>query len=287
MVMAEKTLLIELFQPFAQYRNPFTFYYAQTYPLPPKSTIIGMLQNALNDWYGQERGTEKWWSLNVSVHGGFESVFWNYQQLIKGEISFVRFRGRPTLWNQWSTKKEKGKLNQSPIYSTSWAFRRIPAPVLQQELFNGWLYILIRGDKDFLGEIKEALERPQKVLSLGRSEDIVFLKRTEFIKGKEKEAREIAIKHPTYVRVPVDMLRKKEYPTYSIPVRVVFKNKGNPVKHKAEINTETFRDVKFESVIYVGAWTFLKFRNKVKLEEYSYGDIRFKVVADEKASGWL
>ena len=277
MVMPEKTLLIELFQPFAQYRNPFTFYYAQTYPLPPKSTIIGMLQNALNDWYGHNKGVDEWWNLKVSVHGGFETVFWNYQQLIKATktgISLVHFKGRPTLWNQ-----------NLPLYGFPITSQR--SPVLQQELFNGWLYILIRGDKDFLGEIKEALERPQKVLSLGRSEDIVFLKRTEFIKGREKEAREIAIKHPTYVRVPVDMLRKKEYPTYSLPVRVVFKNNGNPVKHKAEINTETFRDVKFESVIYVGAWTFLKFRNKVKLEEYSYGDIRFKVVADEKASGWL
>lgn len=277
MVMPEKTLLIELFQPFAQYRNPFTFYYAQTYPLPPKSTVIGMLQNALNDRYGHNKGVDEWWNLKVSVHGGFETVFWNYQQLIKATktgISLVKFRGRPTLWNQ-----------NLPLYDFPITSQR--SPVLQQELFNGWLYILIRGDKDFLGEIKEALERPQKVLSLGRSEDVVFLKRAEFIKGKDKEAREIAIKHPTYVRVPIDMLRKKEYPTYSIPVRVVFKNNGNPVKHKAEINAETFRDIKFESVIYVGAWTFLKFENKAKLEEYLLGDIRLKVVADEKASGWL
>ncbi|WP_297509969.1 type I-B CRISPR-associated protein Cas5b [Thermococcus sp.] len=277
MTMAEKTLLIELFQPFAQYRNPFTFYYAQTYPLPPKSTIIGMLQNALNDWYGKERGIDNWWSLKVSVHGGFESVFWNYQQLIKATktgISIVHFKGRPTLWNQ-----------NLPLYGFPITSQR--SPVLQQELFNGWLYILIRGDKDFLGEIKEAIDRPKKVLSLGRSEDVVFLRRVGFIEGKEKRAQEVAIRYPTYVRVPIEMLRKKEYSTYSTPVRVVFKNNGNPVKHKAEINAETFRDVKFESVIYVGAWTFLKFKNKVKLEEYPLDDVPLKVVADEKASGWL
>ncbi|MGB9831021.1 MAG: CRISPR-associated protein Cas5, partial [Fervidicoccus fontis] len=49
---SKNTLFVEIFQPFAQYRNPFTFYYAQTYPLPPKSTILGMLQNAVEDWYG-------------------------------------------------------------------------------------------------------------------------------------------------------------------------------------------------------------------------------------------
>ncbi|EEB73082.1 CRISPR-associated protein Cas5 [Thermococcus sp. AM4] len=275
--MAEKTLLIELFQPFAQYRNPFTFYYAQTYPLPPKSTIIGMLQNALNDWYGNERGIDEWWNLRVSVHGGFESVFWNYQQLIKATktgISIVRFRGKPTLWNQ-----------KLPLYGFPVTSQR--SPVLQQELFNGWLYILLKGEEEFLSEIKEALERPRKVISLGRSEDVVFPRRAEFIEGKKDEAREIGIKYPTYVRVPIEMLRKKEYPTYSIPIRVVFKNNGKPVKHKAEISVETFRDVDFRSVIYVGAWTFLKFSNKVSFEEYSFDGVQLKVVADEKASGWL
>ncbi len=277
MAMAEKTLLIELFQPFAQYRNPFTFYYAQTYPLPPKSTIIGMLQNALNDWYGSERGVDEWWNLKVSVHGGFESVFWNYQQLIKATktgISFVRFKGKPTLWNQ-----------NLPLYGFPITSQR--SPVLQQELFNGWLYILLRGDEDFLSEIKASLEKPKKILSLGRSEDVVFLRRVEFINGKEKRAREIAVKYPTYVDVPVKVLRKKEYPTYSIPVKVVFKNGEKAVKHKAEINAKTFRDVEFKSVVYVGAWTFLKFEDKVKLEEYPLEEARLKVIADEKASGWL
>ena len=288
MDMAEKTLLIELFQPFAQYRNPFTFYYAQTYPLPPKSTIIGMLQSALNDWYGNERGVNEWWNLKVSVHGGFESVFWNYQQLIKGEISLVKFHGKLTLWNQWKTKKEKGKVNQGPLYPTrEFTLERTPSPVLQQELFNGWLYILLRGKEEFLSEIKEALEKPRKVLSLGRSEDVVFPRRVEFIEGKKDEAREIGIKYPTYVRVPIEMLRKKEYPTYSIPLRVVFKNNGKPVRHKAEISVKTFRDVDFRSVIYVGAWTFLKFKSKVSFDEYSFDGVQLKVVADEKASGWL
>ncbi|NJF23816.1 type I-B CRISPR-associated protein Cas5 [Thermococcus sp. GR5] len=277
MAMAEKTLFIELFQPFAQYRNPFTFYYAQTYPLPPKSTIIGMLQNALNDWYGLEHGLETWWDLKVSVHGGFESVFWNYQQLIKATktgISLVRFRGKPTLWNQ-----------NLPLYGFSITSQR--SPVLQQELFNGWIYLLLKGEESLLNEIKEALKQPRKVLSLGRSEDVVFIRNVKFVEGKEKRAREVAFKIPTYVATPIEHLQKKEYPTYSIPIKVVFKNGDRPVKHKAEINTNTFRDVEFKSVIYVGAWTFLKFKEKVKLEEYSIEGKTLKVVTDGSASGWL
>ena len=73
--MVERTLFLEIFQPFTQYRNPFTFYYAQTPPLSPKSTIIGMLQNAVEGWYGSRFYIEKWWELKISIHGRFESVF--------------------------------------------------------------------------------------------------------------------------------------------------------------------------------------------------------------------
>src|SRR3989338_7062233 len=90
-----KTLFLELFQPFAQYRNPFTFYYGQTFPLPPKSTIIGMLQNACTMYYN-----EKFWYLKVSVHGGFESTFWNYKSLIKGNVSLEKYGKNIMLVNQ-------------------------------------------------------------------------------------------------------------------------------------------------------------------------------------------
>ena len=46
-----QTLKVDLFLPFAQYRNPFTFFYAQTFPLPPKSTIVGMLQNLTGEYF--------------------------------------------------------------------------------------------------------------------------------------------------------------------------------------------------------------------------------------------
>ena len=240
-----------------------------------------MLQNALNDWYGVEHGLETWWNLKVSVHGGFESVFWNYQQLIKAAktgISLVRFRGKPTLWNQ-----------DRPLYGYPLTSQR--SPVSQQELFNGWIYLLLKGEKCLLNEIKEALMHPRKVLSLGRSEDVVFIRKVKFVEGKEKRAKEVAFKIPTYVATPIEHLQKKEqkkeYPTYSIPIKVVFRNEERPVKHKAEINTNTFRDVEFKTVIYVGAWTFLKFKEKVTLEEYSIEGKTLKVVTDGSVSGWL
>ncbi|WP_054839622.1 type I-E CRISPR-associated protein Cas5/CasD [Thermococcus sp. JCM 11816] len=113
---------------------------------------------------------------------------------------------------------------------------------MQQELFNGWVYIFLKGgNESLLNDIKDALEQPRKVLSLGRSEDVVFIRRVEFVEGKKKTAKEVAIRYPTYVATSIEMLRRKEYPTYAIPIKVIFKNEETPVKHKAEINTNTFR----------------------------------------------
>ncbi|MEM5782413.1 MAG: type I-B CRISPR-associated protein Cas5b [Candidatus Aenigmatarchaeota archaeon] len=243
--MLEKTLFIKIFQPFAQYRNPFTFYYAQTYPLPPKSTVIGMLQNAVGDWYGNEYGIENWWNLKVSVHGGFESVFWNYQNLIKGEIELKKENEKLVLYNQGL-----------PLYGEGITSQR--SPVYQQELFNGHLYIFIKGEDELIEKIKKSLEKPTKVLYLGRSEDIVFIRNVKEITPKDKIPKEgediirdITLIYPTYLSNDLPIANKK-YPVYSIPIKVIFENKGKQVKHKAEITKETERKLEIKPVIYTG-----------------------------------
>jgi len=284
--MTEKTLFIEIFQPFAQYRNPFTFYYAQTYPLPPKSTIIGMLQNATDRFYDPE-----FWNLKVSVHGGFESTFWNYQQLIKGGkegIILAKYRNKVTLWNQGL-----------PLYSEGIKSQR--TPVHQQELFNGHLFMFVRGDADLIEPIKSSLENPKKVLYLGRSEDVIFLKTKPIIlenEGIESELKfvkkSIWLMYPTYIRqnrkgkdcncenkFPI---KKDKFPVYSIPVKVEFKNNGKTIRNKAELNKNTKRVVDFETVIYTGSDYVVYLKRGIDVEKYVINDKVFKIPVDY---GWL
>ncbi|MGC9079943.1 MAG: type I-B CRISPR-associated protein Cas5b [Nanopusillaceae archaeon] len=278
--MQEKTLFLKIFQPFAQYRNPFTFYYAQTYPLPPKSTIIGMLQNACDDWYGNKK-LEEWWNLKVSVHGGFESVFWNYQSLIKGELG-VNVDG---VWINRNDGKLRGNM-WLPLYGEGIASQR--TPVYQQELFNGHLYIFIRGDEHMIDCIKNSLEHPKKVLSLGRSEDIIFIE-----KENVKEIEPIEIKSveetiwltfPTYI-IDEIKLKNKKYPVYTIPIKVVFKNKKGYIKHKSEIFKDTEQNVDFKVVLYTRSDYVIYLNDKLDVEEYKIDDkIKFKIV---NPYGWL
>ena len=287
--MAEKTLFIEIFQPFAQYRNPFTFYYAQSYPLPPKSTIIGMLQNATNRYYDPE-----FWNLKVSVHGGFESVFWNYQQLIKGDVAISRVglinkHDRNPLANIWH-----------PLYHLTIKAQR--TPVYQQELFNGHLFIFVKGNEDLIEIIKSSLENPKKVLFLGRSEDIIFLKSQPKIledEGAKPQVKSVKkslwLKYPTYIKLskkkgnckPEDKfpIRNDKFPVYSIPVRVVFKNDGQIIRNKAELNKNTKREVEFEPVIYTGYDYVVYLEREIEVEKYSINNEKdFKIPTDY---GWL
>lgn len=276
--MTDKILFIEIFQPFAQYRNPFTFYYAQTYPLPPKSTVIGMLQNAVSDWYGHQYGIEKWWNLKISIHGGFENVFWNYQNLIKGEISLSSSGG---LFN-----RNEGKLGKStwlPLYGKGLKSQR--SPVFQQELFNGHLFIFVKGEENILDKIKESTEKPTKILYLGRGEDVVFIRKVKEIeKSKvEKIKADVKLLYPTYILNDVP-IKTKKYPVYSIPTKIIFKNNGVPIKHKAEITKKTEREVEFKTVIYTGYDYNLLVNKEIDVEFYTVDDKEIRILFP---SGWL
>lgn len=267
-----KTLLLELFQPFAQYRNPFTFYYAQTFPLPPKSTIIGMLQNAMGEWYNEEC-----WNLKVSVHGGFESTFWNYQQLIKGDIKFQNVNNKLTLVNQERSLYGQGLKSQR-------------SPISQQELFNGHLWIFLRGEAKMIDKLRTALGMPTKFLSLGRSEDIIFIRKVE-ICDEDKIKKLTAKKNiwlfdkPMYIKRDFFPIKNEKYPVYSIPTKVLFKNNDKTISSKSELTQDTIREPKFETVIYTGNDYIIHLESELEVEDIFLDDkLKFRIPIN---GGWL
>lgn len=68
-----KILKLQLFQETACYKKPFAFKVAETYPLPPYSTVIGMFHKILN--------ATEYHPMRVSVQGEYEGIFSNYQTL--------------------------------------------------------------------------------------------------------------------------------------------------------------------------------------------------------------
>ncbi|MCI8352969.1 MAG: type I-B CRISPR-associated protein Cas5 [Clostridia bacterium] len=70
-----KILKLNLFQETACYKKPFAYKVAETYPLPPYSTVIGMFHKILQAKPGE------YFPMNISIQGEFESIFSNYQTL--------------------------------------------------------------------------------------------------------------------------------------------------------------------------------------------------------------
>lgn len=266
-----RLLSIYCTQPFAQYRNPFTFFYAQTFPLPPKSTIIGMLQNATGRYYD-----ETFWDLEISVHGGFESVFWNYSSMIKGDVYFE---------NGKLLNKPKNK--PLPLYGGYKTSQR--TPVIMQELYNGHLWIFIR-DKDGFqhwDELVQALKVPNKVLCLGRTEDIIFIKNVlkahEIQQSPETAKKSLWIQYPTYLTDDIS-LKNKKYPVYSIPVKVIFKNNDTAIKSKFEIKPETERESEFKTVVYAGSDSAFYLTESIEVDLFRIDGKTFTIPV---RYGWL
>ncbi|AAB85576.1 unknown [Methanothermobacter thermautotrophicus str. Delta H] len=268
-----ETLAVEIFQPFAQFRNPFTFDYAQTYPLSPKSTVTGMLQNATGRYYDQDIS-----EISVSIHGLFESTFWNYQSFIVGDIALKYHHNKLKLWN-------KGY----PLYSVNKKSQRSPS--YQQELFNGHYYIFLRGDDDIIEEVCDSLRKPTKPLSLGRSEDIIFIRgiHRDFEVIEREVKKNLWMTYPTYIKLSNGKthfpIRNERFPVYSIPERVIFRNGESIISNKAEIGESTERIPTFQTVIYTGMNQVIFLNDTVRTEIYKLEDgSTFKIPAD---FGWL
>jgi CRISPR-associated protein Cas5t len=170
-----------------------------------------------------------------------------------------------------------------PLYGEGIVSQR--TPVYQQELFNGHLYIFIRGDEQMIDCIKKSLERPKKVLSLGRSEDVIFIENVKELEPEKKIVEKtIWLTFPTYI-IDEIKLKNKKYPVYSIPIKVVFKNKKEYIKHKSEIFKDTEQNVDFKVVLYTRSDYVIYLNDKLDVEEYKIDDkIKFKIV---NPYGWL
>jgi CRISPR-associated Cas5-like protein len=172
--------------PVAQFRNPLTFDYAQTYPLPPPSTVIGMIQSQLGEFGLGPK-------LHVSVKGFHEAVAFNYVRMVKGQLLLTDIG----MINVYRMHK---KTHQEPLLKST------RSPTYQQELHRLELVLHLRGDPRLLERIHSALAAPRRAVVLGRGEDVAFLKEEPRIVniGCHKPRRKIQLEYDSYVPDPED-----------------------------------------------------------------------------------
>lgn len=164
MQQIKKVLKIKIHQPNAHYRVPFSYQRRFTYPIPPYSTVKGLICNLMGIKDEDDERLTKIKGLSLGIYGRYESLTKEY------------------IWFRNLSKDS----HISKFHSvTNRILDNIPhhpggqIPITIDVLHNVNLIIYIyHPEEDFLKSIKDAFEYPSNRLSiihLGRSEDwLVF-----------------------------------------------------------------------------------------------------------------
>lgn len=148
-----KILKLKLFQESACYKKPFAFKVAETYPLPPYSTVIGMLHKALEAKNGE------YFDMNVSIQGEYEGIYSNYQNL--------------------RMFKSDGKITSMP--------RNV------HQLLNVNLIIHVQAEDAIIDKLYENLSQGKVSITLGRNEDIVRIDKIKIVENVQSVTGENVI----------------------------------------------------------------------------------------------
>ncbi len=218
----EKILMVRAYQPQASYRNPYTFFFAQSYPLPPPSTIRGMLGRATGRYYYPFK------EVKIGVMGKYGGKGWEYTQMIKllrsypvpGDILVDVDIGGGNKDIGFLFNKEK-RVRRQPVY--------------REVLYDVELLLVIGGPSNIVEEIGKALRRPRHSLYLGRSDDILIIEDVNVFKVKMERRSPDVYKILPYARQYLgddwgmyikrrEGVAKPNSIQYYLPVRIIFMN---------------------------------------------------------------
>ncbi len=166
-----KVLRVKIYQPSAHYRIPFSYQRRFSYPIPPYSTVKGLLCNLLGiKSDGEDTFRKIKDGLSLCVYGKYESIVKEY----------VWFRNL----DKESHTKRFGAINRRFIDFTP-QHPGGQAPVVLDVLQNVDITIYVfHPEISFLEKILEAFLDPKDRLSsihLGRAEDWIYIKEVKII----------------------------------------------------------------------------------------------------------
>lgn len=174
----EKAIRVECFQNLVNYKKPSSFIIKESYPLPPYSTVLGMIHTACG-----------------FPPGDFHPMRISIQGQNTGSVSELYTRYSFS----FDAKYESGRhqvciQNEGKTYG---AFKGIAHVEL---ICNNDMILHIIPSKNDFETVYQSLKRPMVYLALGRHEDILDIKKVEIVGLREEE--EQITKNDIYI--PVD-----------------------------------------------------------------------------------
>ena len=179
-----KAIRLKIFQNLVNYKLPTSFQLKETYPLPPYSTVIGMVHNACE--------YTEYVPMRVSVQGKYHS---------KVNDLMTRYEFKPGM----NFDKSRHQLNVDGF--------GIGRGVSTVELLSEveLLIHIVPENQELVEEICEKLTYPHEYLSLGRREDlIVFGELPKIVEVEETELEEdLSIKNSYSAYIPIEILKEE------------------------------------------------------------------------------
>ena len=157
-----RAIRIQCFQNLANYRKPSSLIIKETYPLPPYSTVIGMVHRACD--------FKEYHPMNVSIQG-----------TNKGTISDLYTRYSFSFGTKYEEGRHQICVHDDKDYGV---FKGIAYTELVCE--NHMVIHIVPKEEDF-DVILQGLHYPKQYLALGRHEDLVDIERVDVVNLSVKE----------------------------------------------------------------------------------------------------
>lgn len=227
-------------QDMVNYRRPTSFQLKESYPLPPISTVIGMVHNLC--------GYTEYEAMDVSIQGN---------HLSKASDLYTRYEFKNGM------KFEKGR-HQLEVNGFG-----ISRGVGYTELLVDVNLIIhiVPHNQDKVEEIYRFLKYPKEFPSIGRREDLANFEKVAIVDiQKQMFEKEVEVKENWHAYIPIELAndcggKGLSGTRFNLPKRYELYNFGTKNKPKVKRNW-----VERKEVLYTGA--FSVFKNKmIELDE--------------------
>ena len=185
-----KAIRVKLYQNLVNYRKPTSFQLKESFPLPPYSTVIGMVHAAC--------GFQQYQPMQVSIQG-------KYHSKVNDLWTRYEFAGATYEEGRHTVKLHSSKDNKS--YG---ATRGVSTAELLVDV--ELVLHIVPEEEALVNFIERSLKEPPEYLSLGRREDHAQVEEVKIVELEEEELTDDKyLDYDAYV--PVDMFVNDEIST--------------------------------------------------------------------------
>lgn len=177
----ERAIRVECFQNLVNYRKPSSFIIKESYPLPPYSTVLGMIHTVC----GYPKG--EFHSMKISIQG-------------KNAGSVSELYTRYSF--NFDTKYEAGR-HQFYFQEEDKSYGAFKGIAHVELICNNKLILHIVPSESDFDTVYQSLQNPLVYPALGRHEDVLDIKNVEIV--ELKEAEDVTTKNNIYIPVDSDI----------------------------------------------------------------------------------